>query len=118
MKQLKVFISSVQKEFANERKLLFLHFHTDALLSCFFEPVMFEKLSASSQAPNKVYLDEVKQSQVYLALLGQEYGYEDEKGVSPTEMEYLQARALHLDSLAFIKGKSSISRHEKKKHYQ
>ena len=46
MKQLKVFISSVQKEFANERKLLFLHFHTDALLSCFFEPVMFEKLSA------------------------------------------------------------------------
>jgi ATP-dependent DNA helicase RecG len=113
MKKLKVFISSVQKEFAVERIQLFQHFQTDPFLSGFFEPVIFEKLPASSQAPNKVYLDEVKKSQVYMALLGQDYGHEDEKGVSPTEHEYKHARALHLDCLVFIKGESNIVRHEK-----
>lgn len=117
MKRLKVFISSVQKEFAVERKQLFQHFQTDALLSSFFEPVMFEKLSASSQTPNKIYLDEVKQSQVFLILLGQDYGYEDETGISPTELEYRKAHALHLDCLAFIKGESNISRHKKEKAF-
>ncbi|MEI6765321.1 MAG: DUF4062 domain-containing protein [Bacteroidota bacterium] len=113
MQKLKVFISSVQKEFAKERKQLFEHFKTDALLNSFFEPVIFEKLPASSQAPNKVYIDEVKQSQVYLILLGQDYGFEDKNGISPTEQEYTQARALHLDCLAFIKGDTGIFRHPK-----
>lgn len=117
MQKLRVFISSVQKEFAKERKQLFQHFKNDALLSVFFEPVMFEKLSASSQAPNKVYLDEVKQAQVFLILLGQEYGFEDKKGISPTEQEYKHARLLQIDSLAFIKGNNNVERHVKEKAF-
>ncbi len=56
MKKLRIFISSVQYEFAREREALYVHFCTDALLSCFFEPVMFEKLPAAIQSPNKVYI--------------------------------------------------------------
>jgi len=117
MQKLKVFISSVQGEFAKERDLLYQHFLTDALLSSFFEPVTFENLSANCQAPNIVYIEKVKQSQLYLALLGQEYGKEDENGISATELEYIQARVQHIDCVAFIKGKSSIERHEKEKTF-
>jgi ATP-dependent DNA helicase RecG len=94
MEKQKVFINSVQKEFANERERLYLYLQTDALLSSFFEPVMFEKLPAKSQTPNKVYLSEVAQSQVYLLLLGIEYGYEDKNSISPTELEYEHAKKL------------------------
>lgn len=111
----KVFISSVQKEFVKERKALYQHFLRDALLSDFFEPVMFEKLPAASKSPHKVYLKEVEKSQLYLMLLGAEYGFEDENGFSPTELEYLHAQSFNKTSLAFIKGKRSLNRHAKEK---
>ncbi len=117
MPKMKVFISSVQKEFAAEREALFQYFIADPLLSAFFEPVLFEKLPAASQAPDKVYIDEVGQSQIYLGLLGCEYGYQDPAGVSPTEHEYDHATTMHLDRLVFIKGDSTISRHPKEEAF-
>ncbi|MCX6272121.1 MAG: DUF4062 domain-containing protein [Bacteroidetes bacterium] len=111
----KVFISSVQKEFAKEREALFQHFRKDALLSGFFEPALFEKLPAHKLAPNEVYLDKVKQSDIFLVILGQEYGYEDENGKSPTEQEFDHARLHHIDCLAFIKGNNRLERNEKEK---
>jgi len=117
MAKLKVFISSVQNEFAEERKQLSLHFRTDALLSSFFEVVLFEELPAACQAPDKVYVEEVEKSQVYLLLIGKDYGYEYRNGVSPTEMEYEQAKAHRLDSLAFIKGYSGMERHVKEQAF-
>ena len=113
MTKLILFISSVQSEFAVERDRLWQHLKTDAMLSEFFEPVMFEKLPANVQAPNKVYLDEVARSQVYLVLAGQLYGYEDENGVSPTEHEFDQATKLQLSRLAFLKGNPALDRHPK-----
>lgn len=113
MPAFKVFISSVQKEFAAEREALFQHFKTDALLSQFFQSILFEQLPAASQAPNKVYIDEVEQSQIYLGLLGAEYGYEDADGVSPTEHEYNHATQLQLERWIFIKGDSTLKRHKK-----
>lgn len=113
MQKLKVFISSVQKEFAKERAALYKHFKTDALLSNFFEPVLFERLPAKSKAPNKVYLNEVKESNFYLVLLGVEYGYTTASGMSPTELEYNQAKANHLTCMAFIKGENDIVRDKK-----
>ncbi len=69
--------------------------HMLSVLKDFYEPVMFEKLPAASTAPDKVYLKEVESSQLYLMLLGTEYGYEDEKGLSPTEHEYRHAQSLN-----------------------
>ena len=113
MKRFKIFISSVQSEFAAEREALYNHFCTDALLRDFFEPLLFEKLPAAVHAPDRVYTEEIEQSQVYLILIGQQYGSEDETGVSPTEHEYNCASRLNLDCLAFIKGDSSVQRHPK-----
>jgi len=113
MVKIRVFISSVQKELIKERNALFDHFSTNALLNNFFEPVMFEKFPAASQTPEKVYLKEVEHSQLYLMLLGNEYGYEDGKGLSPTESEYNHAQSFNIDSLAFIKGSQSRKRHTK-----
>lgn len=104
-----IFISSVQKEFAAEREALFQHFKTDALLSQFFKPILFEKLHASTPAPDKVYINEVGQSQLYIGLLGADYGYEDTSGVSPTEHEYDHAALLHLERWIFIKGDSTLA---------
>ena len=117
MARLKIFISSVQHEFTEERKALSRHFSTDALLSSFFEAVLFEELPAACQAPDKVYVEEVEQSQVYLLLVGKDYGYEDAEGVSPTEREFEHARAHHLDSFAFIKGHAGIERHVKEQGF-
>jgi hypothetical protein len=42
MKPLKIFISSVQKEFESERKALAQYIRIDALLGSFFEVFLFE----------------------------------------------------------------------------
>lgn len=108
-----VFISSVQKEFAAEREALYTHFKTDALLSQFFKPILFEKLPAATATPDKVYINEVEQSHIYLGLLGVEYGFEDANGVSPTEHEYNHATAQQLERWIFIKGDNNLQRHLK-----
>lgn len=117
MSKLKVFISSVQKEFAEERKQLSQFLKSDPLMSSFFEAVFFEELPASSQAPNKVYLDEVRKSQVYIVLLGQDYGFEDANGVSPTELEYECSKSNNIRGFAYIKGDNTLQRHEKEKAF-
>ena len=47
MADIKVFISSVQKEFASERRLLYDYIRTDSLLGRFFVPFIFEDMPAS-----------------------------------------------------------------------
>ena len=60
MQQKKVFISSVQSEFAEERQLLFEYLTTDALLGKFFEPFIFENIPALSVTPTAVFIEEVE----------------------------------------------------------
>jgi len=117
MTPIRIFISSVQKEFASERLRIFDWIQSDALLGQYFVPVLFEKLPAAAQRPSEVYLDEVRDSQIYLVILGQEYGYEDANGVSPTELEYECAKENHLYKIAFIKGDSSLERNAKQKAF-
>lgn len=87
MIKLKVFISSVQAEFAAERQILFEYLMTDALLGRFFEPFIFENLPARDKSASDSYLDEVRQSDIYIGIFGKSYGYENSEGVSPTEKE-------------------------------
>ncbi|MFN6946842.1 MAG: DUF4062 domain-containing protein, partial [Cytophagaceae bacterium] len=115
--KLKVFISSVQKEFAHEREQLYQYFCDDAFLNTFLEPVLFEKLPAATHAPDKIYIDEVSTSDVYIGLLGQEYGYENEQGISPTEQEYNHACKMGVPRFIFIKGGNDIKRHPKEEAF-
>lgn len=113
MSPIRIFISSVQQEFASERKALAEYIRTDALLGRFFEVFIFEEMPAKSLCAVQVYLGEVEQADIYLALLGANYGYEDAEGISPTERELDLATQLHKDRLIFIKRMEREKRHEK-----
>jgi len=113
MKKLKVFISSVQTEFAHERENLFDYLHSDPLLGLFFEPFLFENLPASDQRADAVYLNEVARCDIYLGLFGAKYGFEDADGISPTEHEFDEATRLHKTRLIYVLGNSGLPRHAK-----
>ena len=112
MKQ-KVFLSSVQREFTQEREAVYRHLLTDPVLQLFFEPILFEKLPANGMQASAVYLKEVAQADVFLILIGKDYGFETPSGVSPTELEYDRAQEHQVFSLAFIKNGSEEGRHPK-----
>lgn len=113
MKRIKLFISSVQSEFAEERAMLCYYIRTDALLGKFFDPFIFEEVPANEKPTNQVYLKEVETCDIYLGLYGNLYGYEDADGISPTEHEYDLAAKLHKSRLIFIKSIDETNRHPK-----
>ena len=112
MQKKKIFISSVQSEFAEERVLLFDYIRTDALLGQIFEPFIFEKTEAESRTVQSVYLEQVEHCDIYHGLLGEKYGNEDEDGISPTEKEYNLAAKLNKIRLIYLK---NTDNREKKK---
>ena len=102
MAKQRVFISSVQSEFATERQALHDYILSDSLLGRFFEPFIFENLPASDQRADAVYLSQVQRCQIYIALLGKKYGSEDETGISPTEHEFNYASQHYKTRLVFL----------------
>lgn len=109
----RIFISSVQKELAEERRAIRDYLRGDPLLRRFFDVFLFEDLPASDRRADDVYLDEVGRCPIYVGLFGQEYGYEDSAGVSPTEREFDQATILGKTRFIFVKGADDDSRHPK-----
>ena len=101
MADIRVFISSVQKEFVNERRQLCDYIRTDGLLGRFFVPFIFEDMPASEVSAQKAYLTQAAECHIYLGILGTQYGYEDEQGISPTEHEYDTATAHHAHRLTY-----------------
>lgn len=113
MRRIRIFISSVQSEFATERVMLSQYIQQDVLLGRFFETFLFEDVPAAEASPQQVYLSEVDASDIYLGLYGSKYGYEDAEGVSPTEREYDRAAELHKTRLIFVKDVAEVLRHPK-----
>ena len=104
MKPLRIFISSVQGEFAEERAALRDYVHGDMLMRRFFEVFLFEDVPASDRRPDDLYLEEVERSDIYVGLFGGDYGTEDKDGVSPTEREFDRATETGTHRLIFLKG--------------
>ena len=113
MNPIRIFISSVQREFAQERKALSDYLRGDPLVRRFFDVFLFEDVPASDRRPDSLYLDEVEQSDIYVGLFGDDYGSEDADGISPTEREFDQATASGVHRLIFVKGTSDDKRHPK-----
>lgn len=113
MNRMRVFISGVQKELAEERAALRDYLRDDPLLRRFFEPFVFEDVPAADRRADELYLDEVGASEVYVGLLGNEYGRENPEGVSPTEREFERATQLGKHRLIFVKGADDGDRHPK-----
>ena len=110
---LRVFISSVQREFAEERAALRDYLRSDPLMRRFFDAFLFEDVPATDRRPDEIYLDEVGRCDVYVGLLGREYGSEDAEGLSPTEREFDRAGAVGRHRLVFVKGRDGEARHPK-----
>lgn len=113
--RIKIFISSVQKEFAKERKDIRDYLRGDPLLRRFFDVFLFEDLPARDQRADAIYLEEVRDSDIYLALLGNQYGVSDKKGFSPTHREFNEATRLGKERLVFVKGTTDENRQPKMK---
>ncbi|MCX6877532.1 MAG: DUF4062 domain-containing protein [Verrucomicrobia bacterium] len=105
-----LFVSSVQREFAAERREVKDYVEADALLGRFFSVFLFEDIPASGRRPDEVYLDEVDGSALYVGLFGNDYGYEDSNGVSPTEREFDRATEAGKERLIFVKGSDDKAR--------
>ena len=113
MSPIRIFISSVQREFGREREHLGGFLRGDPLMRRFFEVFLFEDVPASDRRPDEVYLDEVERCDIYVGLFGEEYGFEDERGVSPTEREFERATETDKHRLIFVKSTEEGARHPK-----
>lgn len=108
-----IFVSSVQKELADERRAIRDFVHGNRLLGKHFDVFLFEDLPAKSRRPDDLYLDRVEACSVFLALFGAEYGWEDPKdGVSPTEREFDRATHLNRQRLLLLKNLGKMKPHQ------
>ena len=114
---IRIFISSVQVEFASLRRALHDYLLSDPLLGKFFEPFLFELLPSMDERVERVFLREVEHSDIYLGILGKDYGFEDMEGVSPTEREFDHATAHHKTRLIFLTNHASNERQPKQKAF-
>ncbi len=113
MNRIRIFISSVQREFTQERVALRDYLHNDPLIRRFFDAFLFEDVPALDRRPDDLYLDEVAQSDLYVGLFGNDYGSEDADGISPTEREFDQATDSGIHRLIFVKGRNDSNRDSK-----
>lgn len=113
MKKHKIFISSVQKEFKEDRVALRDFVTRDPLCLRYFEVFLFEDIPARDRHPDSVYLEEVRNCDVYVCLLGNDYGTQDARGVSSTEREFCEATKCGKVRLLFIKAGDDDARHQK-----
>lgn len=114
--RLKIFISSVQKEFATLRHDLKAFLLGDAVLRRFVgEVFLFEELPSMDQRADQIYLAEVERCDIYLGILGYDYGNEDAQGISPTEHEYSHATKHRKTRLIYVWGADETRRAPKMK---
>ena len=112
--RLRIFISSVQKEFSQVRRDLKAFLFGDAVLRRFVSEVfLFEEIPASDRRADEVYLEEVERCDIYLGIFGYDYGFEDEKGISPTEHEYDYAGGHKKIRLIYVWGSDDKRRNPK-----
>ena len=113
MTPVRIFISSVQKEFADERAALRDYLRGDALMRRFFEVFLFEDVPAADRRADDLYLDEVRRCDIYVGLFGNDYGSESAEGLSPTEREFDLATAEGKYRLIYVRGRDDAARHPK-----
>lgn len=94
---MKVFISSVVRGFEQFRAAA-----KDAVETLDMKPIMSEHFGARSYSSEHACLTEVDQCDVYVLILGANYGYEPQPGLSVTQQEFHQAVSKRKPILVFI----------------
>ena len=111
MTPIRIFIGGVQREFAEERRRLCDYLRGDPLIRRFVEVFLHDDAPACDRRPDRAHLDEVESCDIYVGLLGREYGSEDACGLSPVEREFDRAVELDRHRLVFVKGAEGDERH-------
>ena len=101
---LRVFVSSIQKELENERIAVTELVASDPFLDRHVRPVLFEQMPGSPLPARDAYLSALSSCEVYLGILGFEYGRKGEDGLSATHREYEEAKRRGLPTYFFVKG--------------
>jgi len=107
MGKLIVFVSSVQKELENERIAVSEVVSSDPFLNREVRTILFEYLPASAKPAQSAYLDALEESEIYIGILGFEYGRKGPDDLSATQREYRAARKQGLPTYFFVKGDNS-----------
>ena len=111
----KIFVSGVQKELKSERLAIKELVENDALLKDYFYVFLFEKAPAGSRPSKDVYLKEVRDCDVYIVILGDEYGKAAQNRLSATEEEFREAQKRTKYVLVYIKGKTDDTKNKRVK---
>ena len=85
----KVFISSNQTEFSEERKFLYDELNKDSFFNETIKLYVFEEDKASSLPSDEVFINEIEQSDIYIGLIGQHYGNIYKDGISAQNMNIM-----------------------------
>ena len=114
----RIFISSVQQEFAKQRAILKKYIAKNPAYRRLFDTFVFEEdVVSTDRRTDEVYLDELAKCDIYLGLIGNRYGFQDASGISPTEREYDEATRLGLPRLIFVVGSDNTLREEKETQF-
>ena len=70
-----------------------------------------EDVVSSSPPPKDIYITEVRNSDIYIGLLGYTYGNLTEEGISATELEYNEYKKIKSDYFFYVK---NLNKREKK----
>jgi ATP-dependent DNA helicase RecG len=108
--KLRVFISSVQKELVDERMEMKVLLSSDPFLAQHTVPYLFEQYPAPLRPDKKAYLQLLEKCQIYVLIIGREYG--SSTGQSATHLEYDFAQKRQLPTLVCLKGDSHFAREE------
>jgi predicted HTH transcriptional regulator len=107
--KLRIFVSSVQSEFEDERAIIQNLVGTDPFLSAHTAPLLYEFEPASADKAIEGCLSALRTCQVYVLIVGAQYGTRV-GDLSITHTEYQCAKNTKLPILAFIKGDRSLKR--------
>ena len=114
----RIFISSVQRELAAERKAVVDGVSANPQLARFFSTFAFEfDVPVQDKRTDEIYLSELASSDVYVCIIGNEYGGITPDGISATECEYDEATRLGLPRFVFVKGKSDARRDKRERAF-
>lgn len=105
----KIFVSANQKELRSERVAIKDLINDNPTLQQCFDVFLFEDLPAKGKSPVATYLKHVCSSDIYLGIIGKEYGNKGKDGLSATEREYrrFQKDCPCGEILIFVKGAST-----------
>jgi predicted HTH transcriptional regulator len=109
MIKLRIFVSSTQRELADERRAVKTLVTSDPFLDEHCVPILYEDEPSMLKPALQGYLNDLSKCQFYLVIIGSEYGKRF-KGLSATHHEYHFAKKKDMPVLVCVRGDNRVAR--------